>query len=533
MGIAVAAFVLVNLHVAGNGAPLECRDGIPDCKTDAAAGNCYHNDSMLLNCPASCNSCHMSGPDGLRPLDAHGRPVPCIDMDGSCPEWASRGECANNPGWMLFNCAVSCRSCWRLDYKLNECRDGASDCHTRAAAGRCNRNDALLLECPVSCGSCHMIGHSRVVGEPELVPIDRYHKPVMCADSSEKCSGWARRGECDNNPTWMLYNCPKACRSCWRLDYKSTCAASWKGPMAIQPGSIDALFGRYAEAAQLPKAVRLAECAAAGAANETCAAKAASYVDSQAEAPTKLSREELQSFKPSVLSAAPEGPWIVQFDNFLTEGECNYLIEWMSTVNRFQTSSEASGVMSGRFDQTTSEERRSSSSAWCQDWKCMADPVVRTVSERIARLTGVPVSNSEHLQLLRYLPTQRYVEHHDYLEASMDFSPGPRIMTLFVYLSSVEAGGETHFMDTLHQDGIFQDGIFQTSNESTRRSLKVKPKAGRAVLWPNVMNHDVVERDMRTRHEAIPVEQGVKYAINAWLHLRDYREAFNVGCAGQ
>ena len=35
----------------------------------------------------------------------------CFDKDKKCQQWASDGECENNPTWMLKNCEVSCRAC--------------------------------------------------------------------------------------------------------------------------------------------------------------------------------------------------------------------------------------------------------------------------------------------------------------------------------------------------------------------------------------------------------------------------------------
>ena len=37
----------------------------------------------------------------------------CVDTDtsGQCPGWASRGECASNPGYMHDKCKKSCEQC--------------------------------------------------------------------------------------------------------------------------------------------------------------------------------------------------------------------------------------------------------------------------------------------------------------------------------------------------------------------------------------------------------------------------------------
>jgi prolyl 4-hydroxylase len=53
--------------------------------------------------------------------------------------------------------------------------------------------------------------------------------------------------------------------------------------------------------------------------------------------------------------------------------------------------------------------------------------------------------------------------------------------------------------------------------------LKVEPRAGRAVLWPSVLNEDPNLNDPRSDHGALPVAEGVKYGANAWIHLRDVK----------
>ena len=57
---------------------------------------------------------------------------------------------------------------------------------------------------------------------------------------------------------------------------------------------------------------------------------------------------------------------------------------------------------------------------------------------------------------------------------------GPRILTFFLYLSDVEEGGETAFPSL---------------------GIKVEPKKGKAVLWPSVMDHDLLEYEPLSLHE--------------------------------
>lgn len=65
-----------------------------------------------------------------------------------------------------------------------------------------------------------------------------------------------------------------------------------------------------------------------------------------------------------------------------------------------------------------------------------------------------------------------------------------------MHRNNVEEGGETNF---------------------PRLGLSVKPRLGRAVLWPSVFDHDTLRNDIRSDHQALPVIKGVKYGANAWV----------------
>ena len=60
----------------------------------------------------------------------------------------------------------------------------------------------------------------------------------------------------------------------------------------------------------------------------------------------------------------------------------------------------------------------------------------------------------------------------------------------------------------------------------------VKPKKGRALLWPSTLNHNPEAIDSRTMHEARPVLKGRKFAANSWIHLYDYNIPNKWGCTG-
>jgi prolyl 4-hydroxylase len=86
---------------------------------------------------------------------------------------------------------------------------------------------------------------------------------------------------------------------------------------------------------------------------------------------------------------------------------------------------------------------------------------------------------------------------------------GPRILTFFLYLSDVEAGGGTNFPNL---------------------DISIMPKKGRALLWPSVLDSNPMIKDGRLLHQALPVEEGIKYAANGWIHMYDYQTPQKEGC---
>jgi prolyl 4-hydroxylase len=141
---------------------------------------------------------------------------------------------------------------------------------------------------------------------------------------------------------------------------------------------------------------------------------------------------------------------------------------------------------------------------------CYEDEVAKRVSARIENVTGIPERNAEYLQLLRYEPGQFYKTHHDYISHDIEWPAGVRTLTFFLYLNDVDAGGGTEFPIL---------------------GFTIQPKKGRAVIWPSVLNEDPNAMDARTDHGALPVEEGIKYGANAWIHQKDMKAALAAGCA--
>jgi prolyl 4-hydroxylase len=315
--------------------------------------------------------------------DDGGNVASCGDAQIECKEWASKGECEANPGFMQNQCARSCGLCNGVRTKARpsprDCRDEAGfECTTKAAAGECDSNKGeMIYRCPQSCGVCHMWGLVR--------------DALGCDDLNDNCATWARSGECQGNPLYMSENCPVACRSCEAK--RSSCDRPPGTPPTVRKGEINQTF------------VRLLR--------------------------------DFPQYHPTALSwpGGPKGrraPWVVALDSFLSDEEA---AAFTSTCEEHFERSLAGDQLS---------PVRTSSQCWCSSNACERHDLTRRVGERIANLTRSEVRYFEPFQVLRYEPGQFYRVHHD--QNSGRCTPqGPRVYTFFMYLSTPTAGGGTRF----------------------------------------------------------------------------------------
>lgn len=270
----------------------------------------------------------------------------------------------------------------------------------------------------------------------------------------------------------MKVNCAPACLSCEHLKFETRCPIEegYLEQGIWGPGDLDKMFQRIVD---------------------------------QYDNVTVMSRPgmRLETY------AHENPPWVVVVDNFLTDEECQVLID-MGAERGYERSKD---VGSRKFDGTynsVESEGRTSSNTWCVD-ECYENKTAKQVLEKLENLTGIPDANAEFLQLLKYEVSQRYESHHDYIIHHNRRAQGVRILTAFLYLNDVEEGGGTHFNNL---------------------GLTCMPKKGRVLLWASVKDQSPHEKDRRTHHEALPVIKGVKYGANAWFHQRDFKAPFAQNC---
>lgn len=287
----------------------------------------------------------------------------------------------------------------------------------------------------------------------------------QCSDRHEQCKGFATMGECERNPGWMVINCPNSCNSCELLDHKVRCdrnRLNISSDHVYGPGDMHSMF-------------------------------------------SSIKSKYDDRYGVNILS---EDPWVVTFDNFLTETEISELIR--SVNDNWERSTDTG--QQNEFGETGRilSDSRTSNNAWCRQ-ECDQNEYVQDIVRKIEEVTRVPSANFEAFQVLRYQHGQKYNRHHDASMQQAQQSSGIRILTFFLYLSDVEEGGETSF---------------------PQLKIDVKPKKGGALLWPSVVDADPNKIDHRTMHAALPVIKGVKFAANTWIHSHDFATSNLWGCTG-
>ena len=280
------------------------------------------------------------------------------------------------------------------------------------------------------------------------------------------------------NPGYMKINCAPICNTCDYLSIEVRCPIDPDAPIAWQPGDLNTFF-----------------------LNITTSPEFAKYQ------PHVWSRPEYLDGDTKTTADYKIGPWVVTLENFVTDDEADRLIQLGAEEGYARSSDVGEVKFDGTFENNINDGR-TSLNAWCQH-ACYNDTAAKQVMAKIEEVTNIPEANSEYLQLLKYDVGQYYQTHHDYIHFQVDRQTGVRLLTVFLYLNDVEAGGGTDF---------------------PRLGITVMPKKGRALVWPSVLDVDPNQKDIRTEHQALPVEKGIKYGANAWLHQRDFKTPNNNGC---
>jgi len=187
--------------------------------------------------------------------------------------------------------------------------------------------------------------------------------------------------------------------------------------------------------------------------------------------------------------------FIATYDNYITKEECNKAIQlfenqykFNNTINRID--SEKSSILHKQDQQYFASPNNIE--FW---WKSLKSMMFNfeIAWNHYLKNTGAGDMYTDpllftNLKIQKTLPTEGY--HIWHVEHVKGFENEPRAFVFSIYLNDVEDGGETEF---LHQ------------------SVRVKPKAGRIVIWPASFPYV---------HRGNPPLSGEKYILTSWMMFR-------------
>jgi len=192
--------------------------------------------------------------------------------------------------------------------------------------------------------------------------------------------------------------------------------------------------------------------------------------------------------------------------NFLTDAECDKFIE---VAKRSMRPSGLALRPGEKMEEQTNV--RTSSGTFVSSH---ADPLIQEVEQRIHDAVGVHLSHGESFNVLRYELGQHYFSHHDYFDSGYGQSPNSnRLLTVLLYLSDVEEGGET----VLPLEG--ENGMERLSlpkiYEKCDIGLKVPPRKGQALVFYSLKPNG--DFDPQSLHGGCPVVKGEKWVATKWI----------------
>ena len=189
-------------------------------------------------------------------------------------------------------------------------------------------------------------------------------------------------------------------------------------------------------------------------------------------------------------------PNVALIEGLLSEQECDKLVQLSRARLR---RSEVVDPLSGRLE--ISGVRRSEGAHFAHG----ENAVVQRIEQRIAALTGLPVSHGEPLQILHYPVGGEYEPHHDYFDPAYEGAQthlargGQRVATMIMYLNEPQEGGDTFFAEL---------------------ELSVRPRRGAALYFE--YHNAAGELDARCLHAGVPVARGDKWIATKWLREGPY-----------
>lgn len=231
--------------------------------------------------------------------------------------------------------------------------------------------------------------------------------------------------------------------------------------------------------------------------------------------PITASNGKDAQFQPEVhpwVEQIAESPQVYLYHNFLSEEERKHLIKLAAPIMR------RSQILVNNAPKDSSA--RTSYGAFLRR---MQDPIVERIQRRVELWTHYPVENQEDPQVLRYAPGQSYATHYDSAYDDNGKKEYLRMGTFLMYLSDVEAGGETAFPSQYAKwiDPEVPSSYKHEASPCAKDRVYAPAKAGDALLFYSYFPNGTM--DLTSQHTGCPVIKGIKWSAPIWLHADPFR----------
>jgi prolyl 4-hydroxylase len=389
-----------------------CKDLHPNCHIWAELGECKDNAAAMNRyCPASCHKCDGDDEDEVDGGDIEeSDDEDCKDANENCSFWASKGECENNPNYMHLHCAKSCKTCPK---------DIEAATIKKSRGLHLDDSSKALLQQTTAFGveqTAEGVQYQEILASIQKTILYMNSEETKrtvpakilsdCQNRHELCSFWQVIGECEKNKAYMALNCAPVCQSCHLIDLDARCPKLVDAIPALQPGGLNQMFQRIIRTAP---------------GNITDEAERrqlfAEHPEMQDMQPYTVVVHSRPSDEPlTEISAVTDKslpPWVITFENFLTDEECEGMIQLGYKYEYKRSEDVGEKKFDGTFGSVKSEGR-TSKNAWCSEHHgCRLEELPQRIHKRMSDVMHIPPDNSEDLQILKYEKGEFYKTHHD------------------------------------------------------------------------------------------------------------------------
>lgn len=201
-------------------------------------------------------------------------------------------------------------------------------------------------------------------------------------------------------------------------------------------------------------------------------------------------KQEIQPMGYANIDDPYEHPYIIS--DFIDKSLCQNIIQF-ATPKLFD-----SRVIGGKNSKIRNSQ---------QCWIDKNLPIVKNLYEKASKIAGLPITNAEDLQVVRYKPGQYYSQHHD---ACCDDNSGcskflsrggQRVLTILIYLNEGFGEGSTYFRNL---------------------DKHYKPSSGNAIVF-----HPLATGSSKCHplalHSGTSVTFGEKWVANIWFREHQFK----------